>query len=209
MSDKEYISKLYNKCSLDERFANIRKFAKENNIPILNVHCERLLQTLVAAKNPSKILEIGTAIGYSGLLMLSSCLGSLNTIEMDEQNITMARRNFEDFEAVERATIFAGDAREIVPSLCGKYDFVFMDGPKAQYIEFLPYIIKLLNVGGVLVCDNVLFRGLVAQGNDESGRFSTIVKKLNLFLENILADVNLSTCILEAGDGVSVSVKIK
>lgn len=205
--NKQYIQNLYSQKPIDVKADAMRKFADINGIPILNVHCEKLLQTIVAAKNPSKILEIGTAIGYSGILMLKSCDGMLNTIEMDENNISIARKNFYDFGFAGRATIFAGDAREIMPKLSGKYDFVFMDGPKAQYIEFLPYIINLLNVGGILMCDNVLFRGLVAQGEDPSGRFGTIVKKLNYFLKEITTNDKLTSCVLDVGDGVSISVK--
>lgn len=185
-------------------------FARENYIPVMLDDTKKLLQQLTAENQPKKILEIGTAIGYSGIVMLtSSPEAQLNTIEMDEKSAEMARQNFIQAGVYERVNLFVGDAKEIVTQLTGKYDFIFLDGPKGQYDCFLPYLIDVLEVGGLLVCDNVLYKGLVEHVPEHRHKHITIARNLNRFLDDLNNDNRLTTRLHRIGDGVTVSRRIK
>lgn len=172
---------------------------------------KNLLYQTVKEKHPHRILEIGTAIGYSGIVMLSaSNAASLNTIEMDEQTAELARSNFKEFGLSSRVNIFVGDAREIVPKLTGSYDFIFLDGPKGQYETFFPYLTDLLEVGGTLVCDNVLYKGLVEHvPDDKRHKHITVARNMRMFLDDITTNERYSTTLYRIGDGVTVSTKLK
>lgn len=191
--------------------AEMRKNAYGEHIPVLFSETERLLDVLVRMKQPRKILEIGTAIGFSGILMLKAApLATLNTIEKLADSADAARENFRKYGVSDRVNLFEGDAGEIIPMLTGSYDFIFMDGPKGQYPEFYPYLKKLLVSGGVLVCDNVLYKGLVENiPENKRHKHITIARNLHTFLEIISNDPEMSTVTLKIGDGVSVSVKMR
>lgn len=191
--------------------AEMRKNAYGEHIPVLFSETERLLDVLVRMKQPRKILEIGTAIGLSGILMLKAApLATLNTIEKLTDSADAARENFRKYGVSDRVNLFEGDAGEIIPMLTGSYDFIFMDGPKGQYPEFYPYLKKLLVSGGVLVCDNVLYKGLVENiPENKRHKHITIARNLHAFLEIISNDPEMSTVTLKIGDGVSVSVKMR
>lgn len=185
-------------------------FARENYIPVMLDDTKKLLQQLTTENQPKKILEIGTAIGYSGIVMLTSSPGAqLNTIEMDEKSAEMARQNFIQAGVYDRVNLFVGDAKEIVTQLTGKYDFIFLDGPKGQYDCFLPYLIDVLEVGGLLVCDNVLYKGLVEHVPEHRHKHITIARNLNRFLDDLNNDNRLTTRLHRTGDGVTVSRRIK
>ena len=202
----DLLEKLNKKAAGD--MALMRENAYGEHIPVLFEQTERLLDVLVRTKNPKSILEIGTAIGFSGILMLKAAENAhLNTIEFDPETAETARNNFRRYGVWDRVNLFEGDAREIVPMLTGEYDFIFMDGPKGQYIEFLPYLKKLLVRGGVMVCDNVLYKGYVENIPEKRHKHITIARNLRHFLEAISDDEELSTVTLNIGDGVSVSVK--
>ena len=185
-------------------------FARENYIPVMLDDTKKLLQQLTTENQPKKILEIGTAIGYSGIVMLtSSPEAQLNTIEMDEKSAEMARQNLIQAGVYDRVNLFVGDAKEIVTQLTGKYDFIFLDGPKGQYDCFLPYLIDVLEVGGLLVCDNVLYKGLVEHVPEHRHKHITIARNLNRFLDDLNNDNRLTTRLHRTGDGVTVSRRIK
>lgn len=185
-------------------------FARENYIPVMLDDTKKLLQQLTTENQPKKILEIGTAIGYSGIVMLtSSPEAQLNTIEMDEKSAEMARQNFIQAGVYDRVNLFVGDAKEIVTQLTGKYDFIFLDGPKGQYDCFLPYLIDVLEVRGLLVCDNVLYKGLVEHVPEHRHKHITIARNLNRFLDDLNNDNRLTTRLHRTGDGVTVSRRIK
>lgn len=189
--------------------ANMRANAYEEHIPVLFSQTERLLDVLVRLKQPKRILEIGTAIGFSGILMLKASPNAiLNTVEKLSESAEEARKNFKRYGVYERVNIFEGDACEIIPMLTGEYDFIFLDGPKGQYIEFYPYLKELLVKGGVLVADNVLYKGLVENIPDKHHKHITIARNLRLFLETVSNDKEMSSVVLKIGDGVSVSVKL-
>ena len=186
---------------------SLREYAEKNDIPIIKPDAEMLIKNLVEKYKPQKILEIGTAIGYSAYVMLScgSNTSKIYTIEIDEQRFFMAKQNLKELKVSDRAVCYLGDAKEILQNITGSYDMIFVDGPKGQYIHFLPYLLKVLNIGGLLVCDNVLYRGLV-DGKVKMRRKSlTMITNLREFIENISTDKRLETEIFDIGDGVSVS----
>lgn len=188
--------------------SDLEKYARERHIPVVLDEAKELLFQLVSANQPKKILEIGTAIGYSGIVMLTaSPYATLNTIEISEQSAAVAKANFAEFALSNRVNIFVGDAREIVPQLTGTYDFVFMDGPKGQYETFFPYLAELLVKGGLLVCDNVLYKGLVENIPDKRHKHITVARNMHAFLEDISADPRFDTELFRVGDGVTVSRK--
>lgn len=191
--------------TLDE----IEQFARERYIPVMLDDTKELLYNTVKACQPKRILEIGTAIGYSGIVMLSACNATLNTVEMDETTANMARENFELFGLNDRVNLFVGDAREIIGYLSGEYDFIFLDGPKGQYKAFLPYLTDLLTVNGTLVCDNTLYKGLVEHVPDNPRhKHITVARNMRAFLDEITTSNRFKTVLHRVGDGVTVSTKL-
>ena len=190
--------------------SELEKFARERYIPVMLDDTKELLFKTVREKQPSRILEIGTAIGYSGSVMLSVAPNAiLNTIELDENVAKMAKENFAKAEMLDRVNLFVGDAKEIVTLLTGEYDFIFMDGPKGQYEVFLPYLTDVLAVGGTLVCDNVLYKGLVEHvPEDKRHKHITVARNMNAFLNDITHNARYQTTLFRVGDGVTVSQKL-
>lgn len=186
----------------------ILEYARDNNIPVLRTQTANILEMLVDIHRPLEILEIGTAIGYSGSLMLNA--GDINshltTIEKDENSSKIAKTNFQKLGLKDRVTVILGDAMEVLPKLAKKYDFIFLDGPKGQYVHYLPYLLSLMSNNGVLVADNVLFRGMVLGNVAVEKRNETIVKRLREFLKEITTNPVLKTTVLEIEDGVSVTI---
>ena len=189
----------------------LEKFARERYIPVMLDDTKELLFATVKDRQPRRILEIGTAIGYSGIVMLSaSPSATLNTIELDEHTAELARANFAQFGLSSRVNVFVGDARQIVPQLTGSYDFIFLDGPKGQYEVFFPFLTDLLEVGGTLVCDNVLYKGLVEHVPDNKRhKHITVARNMRAFLDDVTTNERYSTTLHRIGDGVTVSVKLK
>ncbi len=168
-----------------------------------------LLKT-VEELNPERILEVGVNVGLSGIAMLMTCeRAKLTGIEIDEEKIKIAKNNYKEFGVEERAKIFQGDASEIIPVLTGKYDLIFLDGPKGHYFEYLPHLLQALNVGGVLFADNVLFRGYVSGKVKTPHRFNTTKHSMENFLKGITENDCLKTEIYDIEDGVSITKKIK
>ncbi|MDR0850335.1 MAG: O-methyltransferase [Christensenellaceae bacterium] len=194
-----------------EELRPLRLFAAENYIPIIKQSTEKLLFAVTAMTKPKKILEIGTAIGYSGLIMLRAHKDAeLVTIEKEEDFYEMAYDNFEKFAGGGVRSIIQkmGDAIEILPTLKDKFDLIFLDGPKAQYIKFLPYLVDLLTVGGVLFADDVLFMGMVQGKIETPVKKRSIVKNLQRFNEAVAQHPQLESVMLDIEDGISLSVKM-
>ena len=189
---------------------SLKQYARERYIPVMLDDTRELLFNTVRQRLPKRILEIGTAIGYSGIIMLTASPNAvLNTIEFSEQSVALARENFKELGLTDRVNIFVGDAREIVPLLTGKYNFIFLDGPKGQYKYFYPYLTDLLEVNGTLVCDNVLYKGLVEHIPDNKRhKHITVARNMREFLDELTADKRYQTELHRIGDGVTVSTKI-
>ncbi len=190
----------------------LEEFAIKTNVPVIRPQMQSFLKLLLAMKQPKQILEVGTAIGFSALLMSEygpeDC--RITTIEKYEKRIPIARENFKKAGKEEVITLLAGDAAEILKELTGPYDLIFMDAAKGQYIHFLPDILKLLPAGGVLVSDNVLQDGDVMESRFAvTRRDRTIHSRMREYLYELKHNEQLCTDILPVGDGITVSVKLK
>lgn len=189
---------------------NLEKEALAAKIPIIRKEMQGLMKFLLAVRRPMEILEVGTAIGFSALLMSEygpeGC--RITTIEKYEKRIPQARDNFERAGRQQQITLLAGDAMDILKELRGKYDLIFMDAAKGQYIHFLPDILRLLSEGGLLVSDNVLQDGDVLESRFAvTRRNRTIHARMREYLYELSHHPQLETCILPVGDGVTLSVK--
>ena len=188
----------------------IEKFAKETNVPIIRTETQSLLRTLIASVHPMRILEVGTAIGFSALCMSEyapeGC--QITTIEKYEKRIPIARDNFRRFGKEDVITLLEGDAAEILSGLTGEYDFIFMDAAKGQYLHFMPDVLRLLREGGMLVSDNVLQDGDILESRYAvCRRDRTIHTRMREYLYEIKHHPQLVTSILPVGDGVALSIK--
>ena len=170
----------------------IKLNANRRGVPIIREASHNKLIEIVNRLQPKNILEIGTAVGYSGILMLSTCNDSnLITIEHDINKVEEAKNNFKEAGLENRAKVIHADCMEELSTMVAEgnydnyFDFVFLDGPKAQYIKILESLILLTKKGGTILADNVLFRGYVKDKTLMPRRFKTIVKRLNMFLDEI------------------------
>ena len=189
----------------------VEKDALEDRIPIVRKSTQSLLKFLLAVKKPERILEVGTAVGFSALLMSEygpkEC--HITTIEKYEKRIPAAKENFRRAGREGRITLLEGDASDILRELAGTYDMIFMDAAKGQYIHFLPDILRLLADGGLLVSDNVLQDGDVIQSRFAvTRRNRTIHARMREYLYELKHHPQLETVILPVGDGVTVSTKV-
>ena len=190
----------------------LEKYSKETNVPIIRPSMQSFLKLLLAITQPKKILEVGTAIGFSALLMSEygpeDC--HITTIEKYEKRIPLAKENFAKAGKEDKITLLEGDAMEILSQLEGTYDFIFMDAAKGQYINFLPDIMRLLADGGMLVSDNVLQDGDIIESRFAvTRRNRTIHGRMRDYLYELKHHPDLVTSILPVGDGVTISVKQK
>ena len=188
----------------------LEQYAKKTDVPIIRPQVQNLLKLLLAMKEPKTILEVGTAIGFSALLMSEygprDC--HITTIEKYEVRIPIARENFKKAGKEKETTLMEGDATQILKELTGPYDMIFMDAAKGQYIHFLPDILRLLPTGGILISDNVLQDGDVLQSRYAvTRRDRTIHSRMREYLYELKHHEGLQTDILPIGDGVTVSVK--
>lgn len=184
--------------------------ARRDYVPIIRRETQSLLKVLLQIKRPSRILEVGTAVGFSALLMYTygpeDC--QITTIENYEKRIPIARENFRKAGAEKRITLLECDAQEVLKILEGSYDFIFMDAAKGQYIHFFPEILRLLSRGGLLVSDNVLQGGDIIESHFAVERRNrTIYKRMREYLSVLKNSEELETAILPLGDGVAISVK--
>ncbi|AIF51481.1 O-methyltransferase [Pelosinus sp. UFO1] len=185
----------------------MERYATDNNIPIINKMSSNLLIDAVKSKQPKSILEIGTAIGYSALLMVQYMPqdGKITTIEQDASRIDLAYDYIARAGRTEQIQLLDGDASTILSDLEGTFDLVFIDAAKAQYLDYLGKIIDKLSVGAVIIADNVLFRGMVLSEEPPLKRYKTIVKRLKEYLEFVNTDSRFTTTIHHEGDGVAIS----
>ncbi len=187
----------------------LEKYAAENSVPIVQPETAKLLEMLTCIKRPERILEVGCAIGYSAVLMAQYLAdgGSITTVEWDADMTELARANIEKAGLSDKITVIHNDAKEVLPRLTGEYDIIFLDGPKAHYIYMLNDCIRLLRKGGILIADNILYKGMVADDEHVIRRKITIVKRLRRFISAQMQRNELETVILPLGDGVTVAVK--
>ena len=192
-----------------QRVYTLRKSAFADGEPVLREKSFEKLIEVVKKVQPKNILEIGVNRGLSGIAMMLVCPNAkLSGIEIDEEKIKLAKANYQNFNLSNRAKIFQGDASQIIPVLTGKYDFIFLDGPKGHYFEYLPHLLEALNKNGVLFADNVLFRGYVGSKEKTPHRYNTTKNSMENFLNAITSDKNLKTQIIDIEDGISITEKL-
>lgn len=188
----------------------LEKTALEGRVPIIRKEMQSFLKVLLAANRPAKVLEVGTAVGFSTLLMCEYGPSDMKitTIENYEKRIPIARENFKKAGRESQIELITGDAGEILAKLDETYDLIFMDAAKGQYIHWLPDVLRLMHAGSILVSDNVLQEGdLIESHYLVERRNRTIYKRMREYLYELKHDPRLETSILPLGDGVAVSVK--
>lgn len=188
---------------------DIREFARENYVPIVRPKTLEILIEEIKKSNAKTILEIGTAIGYSGIRMLENSVANLVTIEKDEKMRDIALKNFKKEGLSDRVNLVFADAIDYLKIEKGKFDFIFLDGPKGQYIHYLPYLKGILNDGGTMFCDNVLFMGLVNSNVEPPKKHRTIVNNLREFIKTLCEDENYETNLIDIEDGILIAKKSK
>ena len=187
----------------------LEEYAHNNHVPIIEPEVAQLLKVLLKSNKPKNILEIGTAIGYSALVMAESTESNtrITTIERNEDMISLAKENIFNSPYREKIKILQGDAEEILPHLSETYDFIFLDAAKGQYLDFFNYCSSYLEPGGMIVSDNVLFKGMVATDDLVIRRKRTIVNRLRTFLKHINELDGYTSCVMPLGDGVALTYK--
>lgn len=197
-----------------EQFKTLEKYAAENKIPIMDPVGINFLMQLIRIQKPQHILEIGTAIGYSALKMLEAYpKAQITTIERDERCYEQATKNIQAFDKAAHIRMIYGDALTVLEQFNDKtnrFDFIFIDAAKAQYKHFFEKAHHFLNEGGMVVSDNVLFKGLVANPTHVTQkRIEKLVQKIRAYNEWLINHPGYATTIVPIGDGVAVSVKNK
>ncbi len=186
----------------------MREYARENHVPIVSPETAALLKVLVKLHKPVRILEAGTAIGYSSIVMAQAYPDAvIDTIEIDEDMATIANNNIREVGYENRIRILLGDALEIMQCLTSTFDLIFLDAAKGQYLEYLEHALRLLRPGGLLISDNVLYKGLVACEGTVPHKHRTITVNLREYLNKICNDERLETSVIPIGDGLAVSYK--
>ncbi len=190
----------------------IEKEAHADFVPIIRREMQSLLKLLLAMKQPKTILEVGTAVGFSSILMSeynpAEC--RIVTIENYEKRIPIARENFKRAGKEGSIQLLEGDAQKVMAELTGPFDFIFMDAAKGQYIHFLPEVMRLLAPGGTLISDNVLQDGDILESRFAvTRRNRTIHKRMRDYLYELTHHPQLTTAILPIGDGVTISERRK
>lgn len=194
----DFLRRLREKSALEESYA-----------PIVQKSTEQFIVTLLRLIKPHRVLEVGTAVGYSAILMADNLPdeSSIVTIERYKKHADIAVDNVFASGYEKKIKVIEGEAAEVLHWLDGSFDFIFLDAAKGQYIEFLPDIMRLLKSGGVLLSDNILYHGMVEDEEKIERRKITIVKRLHMYLEEIMSNEELTTSIIPIGDGVALSVK--
>ncbi|QGU95283.1 methyltransferase domain-containing protein [Clostridium bovifaecis] len=187
----------------------LEDFAEKEHVPIVQKEVGNFLKFMVMSKKPKKILELGTAIGYSAILMSTASNNKcdITTIERDKGMIDIAKNNIIKYNFQDKINILEGDCLEVLSTLNEKYDMIFMDAGKGHYSEFFPHCMRLLNDNGIIIADNVLFRGMVAADELVQRRKITIVKRMRNYLDMVSRDGDLITSVIPMGDGIAITTR--
>lgn len=197
----DYLNDIY----IDEDFIDVRNYGIENNIPIMKLETKEFLKTLISMSKPKSILEIGTAIGYSSLLFSKYSNARITSIEKNSKMAEIAKSNFSKYN--KKINLINMDAKKALNNFNQGFDFVFIDANKSQYEYYFNKSLELLNKNGLIVCDNILFRGEITNDNIVNKRHITMVKRLRKFLSYITNLDDYVTSIIPIGDGISLSTR--
>ncbi|MEI6601862.1 MAG: O-methyltransferase [Clostridia bacterium] len=190
--------------------ATLRAYAAQHNVPVITLEVKKLLEVILAIHPPTRVLEIGTAIGYSSIFFAQTMTngGQIDTIEVDPDMVILARENIKTASIAADINVICGDALDVLPCLTGTYDLIFVDGPKAKYIEMLPECMRLLAQKGLLITDNILYRGFVATPDTRvPQQRRSLVRNLRAYIKLLCTMDNLETTVIPIGDGVSISIR--
>ena len=205
-----YIDNLY--VNENAKLEELREFAESKGVPIILKDTEKLLKVIMKLKEPARVLEIGTAVGYSSCVFADCCGCRVLTIESDEDSANAARANIENLGFADLVEVVQGDARDILASLDEKeqFDILFIDAAKSHYREFWDLAMPLMKDECMVICDNVLMKGMTASDEyDERGRYKTSINRMRDFIEYINGLDYADTAVLPVGDGVSISLVTK
>lgn len=206
----EYIIR-YIRASLKKSNGHIEEmesFAKEYEVPISQPETIKFIEILIKLGKVSKVLEVGSAIGYSAIRMAQAGAEHIDTIEINPDAVRVARANIDKAGLADNINLICGDAKEVLPAMDGEYDMIFVDASKGQYTEFFPSCMRMLKSRGLLVSDNVLYKGMTATDELVQRRKITIVKRLRAYIDMLCSHAELETDILPIGDGIALSIKL-
>lgn len=196
----------------ENKLDDLEKWCNKKRIPIIPHETAVFLDFQLGIIKPKNILEIGSAVGFSGILMARHLPsdGQLYTIERFDYMSKIAKENIKKFGLTDKINLIEGDAKDVLPQIEKKFDFIFMDSAKAKYIEFFPYCMKLLNDNGIMIVDDIFQGGTILDDPaDVPRRWRKIHKRLNEFLDFIQNDDALKTTLIPLGDGIVMIQKIK
>ena len=187
----------------------LEKYAKENEVPISQPESIRMIEVLLKIMGAKRILEIGSAIGYSAIRMSRATGAEVVTIEISDEMADIAEKNISEAGLEKKITLLRGDGLEVLSKMEGEglFDAVFVDAAKGQYMEIFPHCERLLRLGGILISDNILYKGMTATDELVVRRKITIVRRLRAYLEMLKNNKTFSTSIVPIGDGVAISYK--
>ena len=192
-----------------QELEKIKKKALEEHIPIIMDETLEVIEKYLSKNKPNRILEIGTAVGYSAICFTQFLAenGMIDTIERESDRVEEAKKNIQLAEVEDKINIYEGDAVEILPTLNNKYDVVFIDAAKGKYPFFLKEALRMINPNGIIFADNILYKGYVMSDYNKHKQ-RTAVRNLREYVKEVIENPNLETEILEVGDGVAVSKKL-
>ena len=190
----------------------LQQWAYDNSFPVVPKQTASFIRTLLAATKPNDILEIGCCIGFSAGLMAEFMAmgGHITTIDRYDIMIDIAKKNIKQYDWEDKITLLEGDAAEILPTIEGQFDFIFMDAAKGQYLQFLPFCIKMLRPGGILLADDILKDGYLALDRfSVPRRMRTTHRRMREFVYTLTHTDGLETSVLTIGDGLTMTTKTK
>ena len=190
----------------NQELEKIKQKALEEHIPIIMDDTLEVIENYLKENKPHKILEIGTAVGYSAICFTEILAedGQIDTIERDTERVKEAKENIKKAEVENKINIYEGDAVEILPTLKNKYDVIFIDAAKGKYPFFLKEALRMLNTNGIIFADNILYKGYVMSDYNKHKQ-RTAVRNLREYIKEVSENPNLETEILEVGDGLAIS----
>ena len=188
----------------DEKLREMNDFAEENHVPIIERESEEFINFLISIQKPKKVLELGTAIGYSSISFAkrNKCIEKIDSVELKGEMAEIARKNISDVGLENIISVHESDAYDFLEDLEESYDLIFIDAAKGQYEKYFNSGLKNLREKGLIICDNVLFKGMIAEDSLVKRRKITIVKRLRKFLKDISEDERFISSVVPIGDGV-------
>lgn len=188
----------------NEKLKEMSNYAEKNHVPIIERESEEFINFLISMQKPKKILELGTAIGYSSISFAkrNKCIEKIDSVELKSEMAEIARKNISDLALDKIIYVHESDAYDFLLDLDEKYDLIFIDAAKGQYEKYFEAALKNLKEKGLIICDNVLFKGMIAEDSLVKRRKITIVKRLRKFLKDISEDKRFISSVVPIGDGV-------